>query len=158
MTEAEAKAITQLRTTPRFLELSASNIDAENGIIRDVVMAEEGEAKGHGINIDAQFIADLVAYDQANYAKSGVRVRFDHPSGGAMGSQLARMKNVRKRKSDEGKMQAIADLHLLQAAKQSPTHGDMYSWVLAMAKEDPEFIMSSIVFSPGEYFQKKGNG
>lgn len=158
MTPAEVKALLQLRSTPGILQFSKEQIDLENGIIRDVVMVQEGEAKGHGLHLDAQFISDLVSYDQKVFGAEGVRVRFDHPSRSSMGSQLARMKNVRKRKGPEGQMQAIADMYLLESAKISPTHGDMHSWVLKMAQEDPGFIMSSIVFSSTGYFQKKANG
>lgn len=157
MTPEEILQITELRSLPVRLDFSNAQVDAESGIIRDVVMAEEGEAKGHDIHLDSEFIESLVAFDKANFSKNGVKTRFDHPRSSAMGSQLGRMKNVRKREG-KGKLQAIADLHLLQAAKISPTHGDMFSWVLSMAEEDPEFIMSSIVFRPAGYFQRKPNG
>lgn len=157
MTPEQIQQLTELRSLPVLLDFSAAQVDAENGVIRDVVMAEEGEAKGHGVHLDSAFISDLVAFDQKHFSQKGVKVRFDHPMWNAMGSQLGRMKNVRKREQG-GKMQAIADLHLLQAAKKSPTHGDMYSWVLSMADEDPEFIMSSISFRPAGYFQRKANG
>lgn len=157
MTPEEILELSELRSLPVRLDFSNAQVDAENGIIRDVVMAEEGEAKGHAIHLDAEFIESLVSFDKANFSKNGVKTRFDHPRSSAMGSQLGRMKNVRKREG-KGKMQAIADLHLLQAAKISPTHGDMFSWVISMAEEDPEFIMSSIVFKPAGYFQRKPNG
>jgi uncharacterized coiled-coil protein SlyX len=69
-----------------------------------------------------------------------------------MGTQMGVFKNIRERET-KGKMQAIADLHLLEAADESPTHPGMRSWVLKMAEEQPDFIMSSIVFQSSGYYQ-----
>jgi regulator of replication initiation timing len=74
-----------------------------------------------------------------------------------MGTQMGYFQNFRKRKKD-GRMQAIADLHLLEASNLSPEKPQMKQWVLSMAAEAPDFIMSSIVFSPSGYFQKHSNG
>lgn len=153
------KEIRWLRGLP-VQAFAKGQIDHENGIIKDVVMVEEGEAKGHEVHLESEFIADLVAYDQKYFSSRGVPARFGHPgaSDNTMGMQMGFYKNVRKRKGDQGQMQAIADLHLLDAAEVSPTRPNMKSYVLQMAEEAPDFIMSSIVFMPGKYYQRKGNG
>lgn len=140
-------------------EFDAANIDAENGIIRDVVMVQEGEAKGHGVHLESEFVEAIVRYDKAHFSKIGLKARFGHPSASSetMGTQMGVFHNFRKREKD-GKMQAIADLHLLAAADESPTHPGMRSWVLSMAAERPDFIMSSIVFRGSGYYQRKANG
>lgn len=160
MTPEQLNTIRRLKSMPVLLKFEPSNIDAENGIIRDVVMVEEGEAKGHGVHLESEFVTNLVAFDQANFSDRGVKVRLGHPglSDDPQGTQLGFMKNVRKRKSEEGKMQGIADLHLLDSADDSPSKPGMKSWVLKMAKEAPDFIMSSIVFKPSGYYQRKPNG
>lgn len=154
-------------TTPRWLRslpieafAAAGNIDAENGIIPEVVMAREGEARGHGFHIDEEFIDDLVAYDTRYFSIIGLKSRFGHPNASeeTMGKQLGVFFNFRKRKGNDGKMEAIADLHLLDAAENSPTHPGMKSWVMQMAQERPDFIMSSIVFQPGYFYQRRENG
>lgn len=149
----------RLRSKAAGMDIAASKIDTEAGIISDVVMVQEGEAMGHGVELDADFISDLVAYDRKYYSNIGLKARFGHPSmsSEAMGTQLGVYRNFRKREKN-GKMQAIADLHLLESAEASPTHPGMRSWVLQMAAERPDFIMSSIVFKPAYYFQRKGNG
>lgn len=133
--------------------IAADQIDRENGILKGVVMCEEGEAKGHGVYIDADFITALVTYDK-KHAKTGIKARLGHPtaSGDTMGTQLGMFRNFRENKKT-GKVQAIADLHLLDAAEDSPTHPGMRTWVMKMAEEQPDFIMSSIVFRPSGNFQ-----
>lgn len=134
-----------------------TKIDHEQGILYDVVMVEEGEAKGHGVHLDGEFVSNLVQYDNKHYKKNGIKARFGHPSASSetMGTQMGVFKNIRERET-KGKMQAIADLHLLEAADESPTHPGMRSWVLKMAEEQPDFIMSSIVFQASGYYIKKG--
>lgn len=158
MTPEQIKTITELRSQPILLEFAKANIDAENGILRDVVMVEEGDASGHGVALEAEFISDLVAYDRRVFGDAGVRAKFGHVFGSsAMGSQLGYFRNVRKREKN-GKMQAIADLHLLKSADKSPTRPGMYTYVLEMAQEAPDFIMASIEFRAGRYYQRKANG
>lgn len=160
MTAEQLHAVRRMKSMPTLLEFEASNIDAEAGVLRDVVMVQEGPAKGHGVHLEAEFVANLVAYDQSNFGSRGVKARLGHPglSDDAQGTQMGYMRNVRKRKNEEGKMQAIADLHLLEAAEESPTKPGMRSWVLKMSSEAPDFIMSSIVFQPSGYYQRKPNG
>lgn len=138
----------------------AANIDFENGIIRDVIMVQEGPAKGHGVNLEAEFIDHITEYDIKHFSSRGLKARFGHPgaSSETMGTQLGYFKNFRKRKNEQGKMEEYADLHLLEAADESPTHKGMRNWVLKMAKDNPDFIMSSIVFRGENYYQRTPDG
>lgn len=142
-----------------IITFKEADIDAENGIIRNVVMVEEGEAKGHGVNLEDEFISALVAYDNATFGTRGVPGRFGHPgaSDNTMGAQMGFFKNVRKRKVG-AKMQAVADLHLLEASDDSPTHPGMRTYIMKMAAEAPDFMMSSIVFRFSALYQRKKNG
>lgn len=142
------------------LPKDAADIDFENGVIHNVIMVQEGPAKGHGVHLEAEFIDDITDHDNKHFSKSGLKARFGHPSASSetMGTQLGYFKNFRKRKNNQGKMEEIADLHLLEAADESPTHQGMRNWVLKMAQESPDFIMCSIVFKPGRYYQKFKNG
>lgn len=147
-----------LKSKPTSPGFAPENIDAENGILKDVVMAQEGEAKGHGVFLDREFIDTLVSNAKATYSATGLKARLDHPGASetTMGTQLGYFTNFRKREKD-GKMQAIADLQLLDAAEVSPTRPQMRTWVIKMAQEAPDQIMSSIVFTPGRQYQKKNN-
>lgn len=159
MTPEKLNEIRWLKSRPLPLEFASDRIDRENGILYDVVMAEEGEAKGHGVFLEAEFIEDLVAYDQRHYSKRGLKNRFDHPNGcdTTMGAQMGYFRNFRTRKKGS-KMQAIADLHLLAASDLSPTKPNMREWMLQMAEEAPDFVMQSIAFKPGRYYQRDKSG
>jgi hypothetical protein len=148
-----------LRSRPTQGGFTADKIDAEAGIIRDVVMVQEGPAKGHGVHLESEFIDSIVEYDQKVFSNRGLKARFGHPSASSetMGTQLGIFKNFRKR-TENGLSESIADLHLLEAANESPTHPGMRNWVLKMAQENPEFIMSSIVFEASGYYQRNPNG
>lgn len=131
------------------------NIDEENGIIKDVVMCQVGPAKGHGVHLEQEMIDQLAAYYNSNFGEKGLKSRFSHPSmsDSTMGTQLGIFKNVRV-KDDK----TVGDLHLLKSAEISPSKPGMRSWMLSMAKERPDFVMSSIVFSTGEVYQRKADG
>lgn len=149
-----------LRSRPAGAGLQPDKIDADAGIIRDVVMVQQGEAKGHGVHLDAKFIEEITAYDVKHFSNRGVKARFGHPgmSSETMGTQMGVFKNFRIREYGMGAIEEIADLHLLEAAEESPTHPGMRSWVLKMAAERPDFLMSSIVFRPSGYFQLSDKG
>ena len=159
MKQEQVEAIKWMRSRPMSADFSAAKIDAENGVISDVVMVQAGEAKGHGVHLEDEFINDLVAYDLKHYGDRGVKARLGHPgaSDNTMGTQLGYFTNIRTRKKG-GKMQAIGDLQLLQSADISPEKPNMREWVLSMSQEAPDWIMSSIVFRPGRYYQKKKDG
>jgi hypothetical protein len=143
----------RLKSKP--LPLTFSESDTEGGILKGVVMAQVGEAKGHGFHLDQGFINDLVAYDELTFSGNGLKARFDHPAlcDGTMGSQLGKFTNFRV---DGDK--ALADLQLLDAANDSPTHPKMKNYILKMAAESPDFLMSSIVFQPDAFFQLDSEG
>lgn len=159
MTPEKLAQIRWLRSAPTTLDFESARVDSENGILYDVVMVQEGEAKGHGFHMEAEFISDLVAFDRKVFGERGVKARLGHPgmSDNTQGTQMGFFRNIRERKK-KGKMQAIGDLHLLEASNISPSKPDMRDWVLSMAVEAPDFIMSSIVFRPGRYYQRAKDG
>lgn len=138
------------KSNPLPLQFAPDKIDREAGIIRDVVMAQAGPAKGHGVHLEESFIANLIAYDQQNYSNTGLKARFGHPSmsNTTMGTQLGYFRNFRQ----DGE-KAVADLHLLESADKSPTSPGMREWMLSMAEEATDFVMSSIVFLHSGHYQ-----
>ncbi len=157
MNQADIQSERWFKSQPSTLV--ASSVDAGAGILYDVVMVQEGEAKGHGVQLESDFITAIVAYDKKYFSKHGLKARFGHPgaSSETMGTQMGFFKNFRNREVN-GLNQAIADLYLLESANESPTHPGMRDWVLKMAEERPDFMMSSIVFQPSGYYQKDENG
>lgn len=148
------------RTRSRWFKSNAvasvktENLNREAGTAKDVVLCEVGEASGHGVHLEQEFIDDTAKYAQANHETNGLKSRFGHPdaSSTTMGNQLGYYKNFRVRNN-----QVIADYQLLQAAKISKK-GDMWNWFFDLAEEKPDFIMSSIVFAPAGEYQYDDDG
>jgi len=134
-------------TLPLFA--AYEEIDSENGIIKGVSLAREGEAKGHGVMLDSKFIRQVVAGGKEH--KQGMKARFGHPNmcSDALGTYLGRFKNFRR----DGE-QALADLHLDDSAKDAPS-GNLHDYVLSMAASNPDMFGASVVFIPSETETKK---
>lgn len=133
----------------------AAATPSEDGVIRNVVMCQVGEAKGHGVLLDKSFIANVVKFGQ-EAGKAGIKARFGHPtmSDNATGDGLGRYHNIRL--SEDG-TQAIGDLHLADYAAKSP-RGNLKEYITDRAAEDPDSFGSSIVFQPGGTYQKDSEG
>jgi hypothetical protein len=133
----------------KSVELREAPVETtEEGVIYGFSVIEEGEAKGHGVHIDADFLQAVA--EQGNNLKAGVKMRFGHPAacGTALGTFIGRAKNFRV---DGNKV--VADAFLSNSAKESPD-GDLYTYVLSMAKENPDMFGASISFKAGESYRK----
>jgi len=99
--------------------------------------------------VDDTTLAQVV--EHGNKAKNGIKSRFDHPnaSSTSMGTFIGRSKHFRH----NGNL-VRADLYLSEAAKESP-NGDLHSYVVALAQEDPQAFGASIVFRGDEQSIKK---
>jgi len=123
------------------------NVDFANDVIKDVVIVQEGEAKGHGVWLDSKFINDIA---KQGASLSGIKSRFGHPNmcGNSLGDYLGEFQNFSSRRQ-LGKMQAIADLHLDRSiADKSPKYDkSLTDYILQFASTKPEMFGNSIVFS-----------
>lgn len=130
----------------------SGGIDEEKGIIEGVSVCTVGEAKGHGVNLDSEFIQRVAELGASK--RNGLKARFGHPNmcSTALGTFIGRFKNFRQ-VGDQVK----ADLFLSNEAKSTP-HGDLYSYVLGMAKNEPDMFGTSIVFTPGELYRRDEEG
>lgn len=144
--------------TPIIYEQSFEGIDAEKGVIMGVKVTSEGEAKGHGVWLDKEFVRDTVRFGKEMTA--GVKARFGHPTmcSEALGTYIGRYKNFRTQREElsgsKFRYHAIADLHLDDVADKSPK-GKLKEYVLEMANSNPDMFGSSIVFTQGEIKQKE---
>lgn len=122
-------------------------VDSDEGVLRNVAVTQVGEALGHGVQLDRQFVAETVALGQT-FAK-GVKVRFGHPtaSGSAIGDYLGRATNFRV--DSQNLDVARCDIFLDEIANESP-RGRLKDYVLQMAERNPDMFGASIVFTPGE--------
>jgi len=120
-------------------------VDFENDIIKDVVLVENGEAKGHGVWLDARFVNDITT--QGNNIEK-IKSRFGHPNmcGTSLGDFIGVYKNFRTRESD-GITQSIADLHLDRVADKSPKYTkSIVDYIMNFAATNPDMFGNSIVF------------
>jgi hypothetical protein len=145
-------------------------VDEKEGILYNVLLCQSMQPKGAAGFVDniwdeasqdftrlpvvtpQSFVEKLVELS-ANFREKGQKARFGHPAmcEQEAGNHCGWIKNIRL--EGDG---VVGDIHLADFADLSPK-GNLKSYVLAAAKEDPEALMMSIVFSPGEYyFQENG--
>ena len=130
----------------------SGDIDHEKGIIKGVSVCTSGEAKGHGVNLDSEFIREVTK--QGSGLKQGLKARFGHPNmcSTALGTFIGRFKNFRTEGS-----QTLADLYLSNSAKETP-HGNLFDYVLSLAEDESDMFGTSIVFTPGREYRKTKAG
>lgn len=137
------------------------NIDTQNGIIKNVVLCQVGEAKGHGVHLEHRFLETVVTtgnarYEKNNLSKQGLKMRFGHPSmcSDAVGTGVGYARNL---KVDGDR--AIGDIHLSKTANKSPNlKNKTYEYLLEMAEKDPTGIMLSVCVEGGYYYQYDEDG
>lgn len=110
------------------------------GVIRGASIITQGEALGHDMWIDGEFLAAVTA--AIDTSATGIKARFTHPglSSDGLGQYLGKVRNARLR----GK-QVIADLHFAESSTKTPD-GNLADYVMTLAEETPEDFGISIVF------------
>ena len=137
---------------PQYLRASvargAESVDRSGGtfgagVIRGVSVITRGEALGHEMWIDQDFLSDVTAAINGSEAASGgIKARFTHPglSSDGIASKLGRITDA-KTIGDR----VVADLNFAEFATKTPD-GDLADYVMSLAEEDPESFGLSIVF------------
>jgi hypothetical protein len=111
------------------------------GIVRDFAVITRGEALGHGLWIDKDFVASV---DEALPGKgTGAKSRYTHPdlSGSGLAKGLGRVTNSGGSSEDVVR----GDLHFWKSSRKSPD-GDLALHVVTRAEEDPDSFGASISF------------
>ena len=125
------------------------DLDHDQHIIRNVSIIQKGPALGHGFEIDDVMLAQVA--QKINAQPKGVKSRLTHPGltecGGKDGIEvtLGRVKNAHV----EGD-KVRGDLHLGRFAAHSP-QGDLRSYLMAIAEDDPDLVGLSIGFDPDQF-------
>lgn len=123
------------------------DVDVEAGVIRNAAVMTVGPALGHGFNIDATTIRQVA--DLINAAgEPGVVVRYKHPQPNpdgtmpdALGTDVGYVRNARV----EGDV-CRGDVFLAEHASNLPGYGDVRSYLLKKAKNDPKgFGLSAVI-------------
>lgn len=110
------------------------------GIIKAASVVAVGEARGHGVFIDREFIRQVAAELDA---RGGVKVRFAHPKNSAgfgmlVGKALAPT-------FDSGGDRCLADVHVSEIGNKSP-HGELSTYCLDAAEQFPADFGLSVAF------------
>jgi hypothetical protein len=131
-------------STPPVFSAPVASIDRERGIIRGVTICQAGPVKGHGGFIDKAFLLQIV--EDASAKTAGIKARFGHPNmcSTALGTYLGRFRNYSYSGSS-----VRADLHLDDTARSTPS-GDLHTYVLDMAENNPDMFGASIAFEIAE--------
>ena len=131
---------------------SGKVIRAES-VIEGVSVCSAGEAKGHGVHLDEEFLDDVVRLGNEK-PRVGVKMRFGHPNmcSTALGTFLGRAKNFRR----DG-LTVKADAFISDTAKETP-NGDLHSYVFDIAEKEPDMFGTSIVFTPGDHYKRDEKG
>jgi hypothetical protein len=139
----EARTVS-LRASAAF-STAGVEVDEKAGIIKSAAVMTIGSAIGHGFSIDATTLEQVAALINAN--ADGVKIRFRHPEpnpDGTMpddiGDVIGRVKNARV----EGDS-VRGDVYLGDYASKLPGLGDVRSYLLSRAKQDPTGLGLSAV-------------
>lgn len=117
-------------------------VDREAKVIRGVIVAGVGPARGHGFDLDATSLSQI--HELGNAASKGVRSNYQHPNAcsDSLGSHLGRLRDFRV----DGDV-VRADMHFAQAAFAAPGGKDYGTYLMDLAEEDPEALGMSVVIN-----------
>ena len=123
---------------------SVAFINEGSGVLQKVVVAQAGKVKSYFEEIDSETLSQIVSLGNAK--ENGVKARFGHPNmcSSAMGTYIGRFKNFQL----DGE-KVTGDLHLDTVCKNAPG-GNLYDYILTMAKKNPDMFGASMAFIPGE--------
>ena len=123
------------------------NVDKENGVIKGVVIVQEGIDKDNGF-FTPEFLNDLI--DAGNAQTQGVKSRFGHPNmcKTTLGTFIGRYKNFQTINEDD-RYKVVADLHLDPITQKTQVEGkgiSMWDYLLEMSENNPDMFGNSIHF------------
>ncbi len=130
---------------------TSDNVDITSRTITSVIIMNRGRIKdAREYMLDDAFAKALMR--SASRHKNGVISNFGH-NWNNLGKRLGRFSNFK----DDG-TSIRADLSIYESADESPGLPGLGSYVLNLAQEDPEVIMSSIRFSYKYQYQLSSDG
>ncbi len=136
-------------------------VDRENAVIRGVILAEEGPFKSEGRGeFDGKSLKQIVSLSKDHPA--GLRSRFTHPdlSSDGLGKYLGRTKNIHRATIERGGKvsQVVRGDHFFAKSAFNTPSGDLATYIMDLAEEDPEALGMSLVLSSEEEFRTKPDG
>ena len=130
-------------STPAVI-FTVSQIDEEKGILHNVIVATAGKVKSYFEQIDSVTLHQIASL--GNSKENGIKARFGHPNmcSSAFGTYIGRFRNFQVEN-----LSVFADLHLDPVCKESPS-GNLYDYIMRMARNNPDMFGASIAFVPAE--------
>ena len=143
------------KSIPLF-ENQSTNVDRENGIIKNIVIVQEGVDKDNG-NFTKEFLNELLKAAQEQ--TQGVKSRFGHPNmcKTTLGTFIGRYKDF-SIIEDEGKSKLIANLYLDEITKKTQVEGQgisYFEYLMDMSENNPDMFGNSIHFACDVTFEEK---
>lgn len=146
------------KSIPLF-ENQSANVDRENGVIRNIVIVQEGVDKDNG-NFTKEFLQELLDAGQAQ--TQGLKSRFGHPNmcKTTLGTFIGRYKDF-SIIEEEGKSKLIANLYLDEITKKTQVEGQgisYFDYLMDMSENNSDMFGNSIHFSCDVTFEEIGEG
>ena len=130
---------------PMALAAEDIDVDVEKGILRNVSFISRGPALGHRVEIDDTTLQQV--HDSLQCKTKGVKSRLSHPF--LEDGIVARLGRAAVKTLDLKAGKVRGDIQFGEYSKSTPK-GDLWTYVLGLAKEDGDSIGLSIVFEPAE--------
>lgn len=135
-------------------------VDRDAKALRGYVVAQEGPFKSGRGEFDGRALRQIAQLMRRE--PKGLKSRFTHPdlSSDGLGKHLGRARNpwMDTIETPAGPREAVrADLHFAESAFNTPS-GDLASYVMDLATEDPDAISSSLVIEPQEEHRLNRDG
>jgi len=129
------------------------NVNRDARIVKNVIVAKAGEAKGHDMHVESSFLSDALSFAKKKM-KGRVPVYMGHRWDPNF-YQMGYLHNLRM----EGEDSLIADLKVYEAADLSPAGEGMPEWFFSLAEEDASAVNLSMSFKRSAMYQydKSGN-
>lgn len=145
----------EIRFSTHNEQLTASQIDVENGVIYGVALANGGMNK-NGYYFSERFLNELKEFGDK---EGSIKARFEHPDNGSasnLGSLVGWFKNFT---IESGNL--YGDLYIADVAKKTQVTGrgiTIADYVLSMATECPDMFGNSIYTFADEIIEKDNEG
>ncbi len=136
----------EFRMAFRSANVTANNVDREALEIKNVVLAQVGEARTHNVHVEKKALQKFLDSSNSKFSE-GLPLNYGH-NWDNLGKSLGRFSRLQLKGN-----KLVGDIKFFKAADTSPTHPGMASYVMGMAEEDPKSIMLSLQFLHGEHYQ-----
>lgn len=132
-------------------------VDEKQMVIHDVAVCIQGEALGHGVWLDEAFIRGVI--EQGNASEMLCHFGHEDSDAGRIKNYMGVFNNwVEKAAVGHDGAEGIGAYADIKFSKVAKAQGDNVDWVMGLARERPDALGLSIVFSIADYKIKTADG